>query len=105
MQNQYSDMTSPANELDQEKVTGDFDREPLGREMSAVPSDLQIYHANSYVDTYDPTNKEDMYTNTDPRDTMPPSESDFDQFVSSSTSRRAKQVSGLFMAQEQIKGS
>ena len=47
------------NELDQEKVTGDFDRDP----------DVQnyLYHANSYIDTYEP--QSDMYTNTEAMDT------------------------------------
>ena len=34
-------------ELDKEKVTGDFERDHFD------PA-LQIYHQNSYVDTYDP---------------------------------------------------
>ena len=36
------------------------------------------HHQQSYVDTYDPANKDDMYTNTtQPPDTMNPSESDY----------------------------
>ena len=42
------------NELDQEKVTGDFDRD----------ADADIPHHHSYLDTYDPAYKDELYTNT-----------------------------------------
>ena len=59
------------HELDQEKVTGDF-------EKHASDEELQLYHNTSYIDTYDPAFREDLYTNTSkPISTRKTSESDY----------------------------
>ena len=43
-------------ELDQEKVTGDFDRDN--------DYDYSQNQMNQYLDTYDPAYKDELYTNT-----------------------------------------
>lgn len=74
------------HELDQEKVTGDFERHASNGDIAPY----QQQHNFSYVDTYDPANKEDLYTNT----TQPPSttmnQSDSSYYVMSS-SQHSKQ--------------
>ena len=51
--------TSAYHEFDQEKVTGDFDRA-----NDTETEQSQQCHSYSYVDTYDPNYRDEMYTNT-----------------------------------------
>ena len=53
-------------------MTGDFDRDGI-----EVDPTIQLYHQHSYVDTYDPKFRDEMYTNTDAPDTITNTESDY----------------------------
>ena len=72
------------NELDQEKVTGDFDREPDNNCYGNADGQIVQNHKYSYLDTYDPAYHDEMYTNTDVPETMQTSQC---QEPSSATSR------------------
>ena len=71
------------NELDQEKVTGDFDR-------ASDMDQLDIYRQNSYLDTYDPAYKDDLYTNTATNTEFPDTvnHTDSDYLIQSSDTSR-----------------